>query len=165
MFKKTKKWLARFFSNQSDEAMVLLLKADETENRGTTHAVKAIPVTYEQSEEIRAARLYMGARAERKVIEEIERENRKHRVKRPYTTYYFEEWPIKLPGNEVISLAPNQYNALKNMRNYGSKQQVQELLEVYERANEIQPLDEQKAVRVTRAEALNGSHQFKGFTR
>lgn len=149
--------IKRFF----DRKLTRKQRLDETFFQGV---VKTVPITYEQSWEIISAHR-CGARAERKVIERIEQENRGRKIKHPYTVLRFQEWPIRLPENEVIKLAPNQYSALCNMRNYGSKEQVKELLEVYERANEFRPIDEQKAVRITRADALNGRQDFKGITR
>ncbi|MBR5130849.1 MAG: hypothetical protein IKV03_06475 [Alphaproteobacteria bacterium] len=51
---------------------------------------------------------------------------------------------------DYVLLAPHQAKALRTMQKYASKQQVCELFELYEKANNARPVDPTTAIRIAK---------------
>lgn len=60
---------------------------------------------------------------------------------------------------EYVLLAPHQAKALRTMQKYAPKQQVQELFELYEKANSVRPIDPVTAVRIAKKDILQPQEQ------
>ncbi len=60
---------------------------------------------------------------------------------------------------EYVLLAPHQAKALRTMQKYAPQQQVQELFELYEKANSVRPIDPVTAVRIAKKDILQPQEQ------
>lgn len=60
---------------------------------------------------------------------------------------------------DYILLAPRQAQALEMMKKYASRQQVQELLELYEKANSVRPIDLKTAKKVAKNQIFQPQEQ------
>ncbi|MBO7257985.1 MAG: hypothetical protein J6V11_03495 [Alphaproteobacteria bacterium] len=60
---------------------------------------------------------------------------------------------------EYVLLAPHQAKALQTMQKYAPKQQVQELFELYEKANSVRPIDPVTAIRIAKKDILQPQEQ------
>ena len=60
---------------------------------------------------------------------------------------------------DYVLLAPHQAKALRTMQKYAPKKQVQELFELYEKANSVRPIDPVTAVRIAKKDILQPQEQ------
>ncbi len=65
----------------------------------------------------------------------------------------------------LVGLAPNQFNALKNMYKYAPAEQVRDLLSVYESANKENPVNPQTVVWVSKQDIMAPKPNLRVLTR
>lgn len=117
-------------NNDTDEAVSMQTSIITGHRRGVIK--KAVVVSNDQYAEYKRLLQYAGRAEADKYVAEIAVGKQHKNV--DGITLYFTKWPL-YTADEYVSLAANQVAALQSMQASASKQQVCELLDLYESTN------------------------------